>query len=73
MPGGSRPRMALVAPITWLSARLMSMLGWKYTLVMVMPCSVVLSMSRMPTTLLERASSLYEVTWFCMSGVSRPV
>ena len=65
--------MALVAPITCVSARLMSTPGWKYTLVMVMPCSVVLSMSRMPTTLLDSASSLYDVTWFCMSGVSRPV
>ncbi len=57
MPGGITARMELVAATICEMARSMDTSGWKYTFSIATPCSVWLSMLRMPLTLLDRLNS----------------
>ena len=58
IPGGSWPRIALVAAITCAIARSMETLGEKYTRSMVTPWTVVLSIRWMLLTLLDSPNSV---------------
>jgi hypothetical protein len=71
--GGSAARIERMEAVTCDSARSMLTSGWKYIRVMVTPCSVALSMSRIPLGPLLRTNYIYVVTRFSISGVSRPV